>query len=139
MDRRLSWGETLESSVNEVKKAIGGSGEVKVPLYDTPSFKGTVFKQEKYFPTWKIPESHELVVAGRNTFEELFEVSPRIDKWVFSTNCVAICGKHKIPCIGFGPGNEIYAHAPNEAILIDDLQKASAFYAFLPYILDRKK
>jgi acetylornithine deacetylase/succinyl-diaminopimelate desuccinylase-like protein len=48
---------------------------------------------------------------------------------------VAICGKHNIPCIGFGPGNEVYAHAPNEAVPIEHLEKASAFYAFLPYVL----
>ena len=40
---------------------------------------------------------------------------PLIDKWTFSTNGIAIAGINNIPCIGLGPGNEIYAHAPNES------------------------
>ena len=31
--------------------------------------------------------------------------------------------------IGFGPGNEVLAHAPDEKVPVDDLVKASAFYA----------
>ena len=60
-------------------------------------------------------------------------------KWTFSTNCVAICGKHGIPCIGFGPGDEDKAHAPNEQTRVDDLVTASAFYAMLPLALEEKQ
>jgi acetylornithine deacetylase/succinyl-diaminopimelate desuccinylase-like protein len=62
-----------------------------------------------------------------------------IDKWTFSTNGVAICGRHKIPVIGFGPGDEEQAHAPNETTRIDDLEMAAAFYAALPYALEARK
>ena len=34
-----------------------------------------------------------------------------------------------IPVIGFGPGNEVLAHAPDEKVPIEHLVKASAFYA----------
>jgi putative selenium metabolism hydrolase len=137
LDKRLTWGETLESSVEEVAAAAKDLGEVKVPIYERRSYKGTLFTQEKYFPTWKIEEDHDLVKAGVKTYESLFESKPKIDKWTFSTNAVSICGKHKIPCIGFGPGNEIYAHAPNEFVPIEHLDKAAAFYALLPYILEK--
>ena len=40
--------------------------------------------------------------------------------------------------IGFGPGDESQAHAPNEINRIDDLEKASAFYAALPYALEKR-
>jgi len=135
LDRRLTWGEGKESSIKEVQEAIKSEGEVIVPIYDRVSFTGEVFTQEKYFPTWKIEEDHELVVAGKKAYKTLFEKEANVGKWVFSTNGVAICGKHKIPCIGFGPGNEIYAHAPNEFVPIEHLEKASAFYALLPYTL----
>jgi hypothetical protein len=31
---------------------------------------------------------------------------PKVDKWTFPTNGVAIMGRFHIPCIGFGPGKE---------------------------------
>jgi acetylornithine deacetylase/succinyl-diaminopimelate desuccinylase-like protein len=36
-----------------------------------------------------------------------------------------------IPCLGLGPGNEVYAHAPNEACPVEHLSRAAAFYAAL--------
>ena len=33
------------------------------------------------------------------------------------------------PTLGFGTGNEMYAHAPNERIPVEHLHKAVAFYA----------
>lgn len=136
LDRRLTWGETMDSAIQEIVEAVGQDARVVVPNYDRPSYKGAVFTQDKYFPTWKLAEEHPLVQAGARTAEAVLGEPPRIDKWVFSTNAVAICGRHEIPCIGFGPGNEVLAHAPNEHIPIDHLEKASAFYALLPHILD---
>jgi putative selenium metabolism hydrolase len=147
LDRRLTWGETKESAWDELQRIADDKTTISIPMYDRPSYRGTVFAQEKYFPTWKIPAHHWLVDAGVHAYAMLFGEPPgssgragaagrvRIDKWTFSTNGVAICGKHNIPCIGFGPGNEVYAHAPNEAVPIEHLEKASAFYAFLPYVL----
>jgi acetylornithine deacetylase/succinyl-diaminopimelate desuccinylase-like protein len=61
----------------------------------------------------------------------LFGKPPLVDKWTFSTNGVAIAGKYGIPCLGLGPGNEVYAHAANEATPIEHLTGAAAFYAGL--------
>ncbi|MCK5221830.1 MAG: M20/M25/M40 family metallo-hydrolase, partial [Candidatus Aminicenantes bacterium] len=54
-------------------------------------------------------------------------------RWTFSTNGVTINGLFNIPVIGFGPGDEKLAHAPNEMIPVEDLVKASAFYAGFAY------
>ena len=62
----------------------------------------------------------------------LFGEVPAIDKWTFSTNGVAICGMHGIPCVGFGPGFEEQAHAPNEWTPVEHLCRAAAFYAAFP-------
>ncbi|HET7839132.1 MAG TPA: YgeY family selenium metabolism-linked hydrolase, partial [Rectinemataceae bacterium] len=105
MDRRLTWGETMELAVEQVRKAITAAGvenvEVSVPNYDKPSWKGTVHAQELYFPTWKIPADHPLVRAGEEAHGALFGSKPVVDKWTFSTNAVAVCGRNRIPSIGF--------------------------------------
>jgi len=84
---------------------------------------------EKYYPTWKLEEDHPLVQKGVKVYKQLFEAEPKVDKWTFSTNGVTINGYYKIPVIGFGPGNEVLAHAPNEKVPVEHLVKASAFYA----------
>lgn len=142
LDRRLTWGETKELAVDQVKKVLSEAGlsgfEVKVPYYEVPSWKGTKYGQDLYFPTWKIEADHPLVRAGIASHRALWGADPVVDKWTFSTNGVAVCGRHKIPTIGFGPGDENQAHAPNEITRVDDLEKASAFYAALPYALEEK-
>jgi len=40
------------------------------------------------------------------------ENRPGIGKWTFSTNAVTISGVYGIPAVGFGPGQEVMAHAP---------------------------
>ena len=144
LDRRLTWGETRESALAEIEEIVAADAgaprppAVSVTWYDRPSYTGLAWPQESYFPTWKIAEDHPFLLAGAATYRSLFGAPPRVDKWTFSTNGVAICGRHGIPTIGFGPGNEIYAHAPNERTPIEHLEKASAFYALLPWILEEE-
>jgi putative selenium metabolism hydrolase len=145
LDRRLTWGEDKELAISQVKKyiseAIGESEdavEVTMPEYGKKGWKQTDYSQELYFPTWKIPEDHLIVQAGVDAYTTLFEKQPVVDKWTFSTNCVATTGRHKIPAIGFGPGDENQAHAPNEVNRVDDLEICAAFYAMLPYALEAR-
>ena len=58
----------------------------------------------------------------------------KIDRWPFSTNGVSIMGREGIPCVGFGPGREDQAHAPNEIIWKADLVKCAAVYAATPLV-----
>ncbi len=136
LDRRLTWGETKESAVAEVEKAMEGLGAtVEVLHYEEVAWTGLKYGMEKYFPTWKIPEDHHVVQTGVETFKKLFKKDPIVDKWTFSTNGVTMNGYFDIPMIGFGPGNEVMAHAPDERVAIKDLVEASAFYAGYAYLL----
>jgi len=138
LDRRLTWGETPESALEEVRSALGEGAGVDVPVYDRPSYRGTRYPQEMVFPTWKTEEDHPLVSAGAETYRRLYGDPARLGKWTFSTNGVAICGRAGIPTVGFGPGDETFAHAPNERTAVSDLVRAPAFYALLPYVLGER-
>lgn len=140
LDRRLTWGETKESAIKEIEEVVKSVGlklgdEVKVGVlhYEETAYTGLRYGMEKYYPTWKIDESEHVVQAGVKSFKELFNKEPLVDKWTFSTNGVTINGYYGIPLIGFGPGNEVDAHAPNEKVPVDHLVKASAFYAQFAY------
>ncbi len=130
LDRRLTWGEDKELALNEIKNIVEGiNAKVELLYYDETAYTGLKYGMEKYYPTWKIEEDHPVIQNGVKTFKELFNQEPVVDKWTFSTNGVTINGIYKIPVIGFGPGNEELAHAPNEKVAIEHLVKASAFYA----------
>ena len=130
LDRRLTWGEDKELALNQVKEIVNGiNAKVELLHYEKTSFTGLKYGMEKYYPTWKIEEDHHVIKSGVKTFSDLFNQKPKVDKWTFSTNGVTINGVHKIPVIGFGPGNEELAHAPNEKVPVEHLVKASAFYA----------
>ncbi len=137
LDRRLTAGETKESAVAEVRELVRGMpAGVEVLQYREKAYTGLEYGMEKYYPTWTLEAGHPAVARAVDSFRSLFNREPRVDKWTFSTNGVAVMGLHGIPCVGFGPGDEVAAHAPNEKVAIDDLVKASAFYA--QYVLSMK-
>ena len=145
LDRRLTWGEDADLAISQVREYIAkATGDdpsdikVEMPIYEKLGWTQKDYHQELYFPTWKIDADHYLVQAGVSAHRDLFEKDPIVDKWTFSTNCVATTGRHKIPAIGFGPGDESQAHAPNEINRVDDLEICAAFYAMLPYSLEQK-
>jgi putative selenium metabolism hydrolase len=142
LDRRLTQGETKESAVKEVEdllKEMKLEGEVKVLHYEATSFTGTKYGMEKYYPTWTVEENSTAVTVGVKAHKELYGKEPTIGKWIFSTNGVTIRGVHGVPCIGFGPGDEVMAHAPNEKIRVNDLVICSAFYAAYALYLAEEK
>ena len=135
LDRRLAATDTLESAVCEIRELPAvkkAEADVVVLDYEVPSWRGLTYPTKKYYPTWLLPNDHAVLAFGVKTFENLFGERPQVSRWVFSTNGVAVMGMHKIPCIGFGPGNEIHAHMATEQIPVEHLVKASAWYAAFP-------
>ncbi len=138
LDRRLTFGEDKELAVKQVEEVIREAGvdaEVRILNYDTPSYTDLVYETEKYYPTWVIEEDHTGVQGAVGAYEELFDEAPTVDKWTFSTNGVSIMGRHGIPCIGFGPANEVYAHSVKDQVPVGHLLKAASFYAIYPEYL----
>jgi putative selenium metabolism hydrolase len=130
LDRRLTWGETEETVLEELKKiTIKSDAKIEVPFYEETSFTGLKYGMKKYYPTWKMDENHPVISQGIKAFHGLYNNNPIVDKWTFSTNGVTINGIYGIPVIGFGPGNEVLAHAPNEKVPVHDLIVSSAFYS----------
>ncbi len=137
LDRRLAATDTMESAVQEIRALPSvkqGEAEVVVLDYAVPSWRGLVYPTKKYYPTWLLPENHPALASGVTAYQQLFGSAPAIGRWVFSTNGVAVMGMHGIPCIGFGPGNEVYAHMATEHIPVEHLVKASAWYAWFPFV-----
>ena len=150
IDRRMTAGETWDSCLEEIRnlpnvKKYGDDVKVSMYMYDRPSWTGEVYETECYFPTWINKENAAHVQAVVDAHHALWGAErigpegamhlrhrPLIDKWTFSTNGVAIQGRYGIPCVGFGPGAESQAHAPNEITWKQDLVTCAAVYAAVP-------
>ena len=151
LDRRMTAGETWESCLDEIRalpavKKYGDDVTVSMYEYNRPSYTDLVYPIECYFPTWVIPKDHKVTQALEEAYKGLYgeerlgnaetegmrKARPLTDKWTFSTNGVTIMGRNSIPCIGFGPGAEAQAHAPNEKTWKIDLVRCAAVYAALP-------
>jgi acetylornithine deacetylase/succinyl-diaminopimelate desuccinylase-like protein len=94
-----------------------------------------VFEVDKYFPAWALDENHDLVTAARATYETLWSSPAPVGRWNFSTNGIYWMGKADIPCIGFAPSNEVYAHTVQDQVPLDDAVRATEFYTLLPALL----
>lgn len=130
LDRRLTWGEDKNLAKSEIENIVDGiDAKVKLLDYKEKGYTGLEYGMDKYYPTWKLEADHPLVLKGVDVYHQLFDSKPKIDKWTFSTNGVTINGYYDIPIIGFGPGDEVLAHAPNEKVPIEHLTKSAAFYA----------
>ena len=107
IDRRMTAGETWDSCLDEIRalpsvQKYGDDVKVSMYMYDRPSWKGTVYETEAYFPTWINKES--------------------------AAHVKALVDAHKAMYGGFGPGAESQAHAPNEITFKEDLVKCAAMY-----------
>ena len=150
VDRRMTAGETWDSCLKEIEalpavQKYKDDVKVSMYMYDRPSWTGEVYETECYFPTWINKENAAHVQALVDAHHALYGEErigpdgamhlrhrPLIDKWTFSTNGVAIQGRYGIPCVGFGPGAESQAHAPNEITWKQDLVTCAALYAAVP-------
>ncbi|MGB7450520.1 MAG: YgeY family selenium metabolism-linked hydrolase [Lysobacterales bacterium] len=142
LDRRLTVGETEESSVAEIlalPSVQATNATVTVLDYAVPSHTGLTYPTRKYYPTWDIDEDDPAVLTAKTAYRAAFGDEPDTGFWTFSTNGVAIAGMHGIPSIGFGPGHEHFAHAPNEQVEIEHLVRCTAFYTALVETLARQQ
>ena len=157
IDRRMTAGETWDSCLKEIEnlpsvQKYKDDVKVSMYMYDRPSWTGEVYVTECFFPTWINREDAAHVQALTDAHKALWgdkrighrdddpekdamknrDGRPLTDKWTFSTNCVSIQGRYGIPCVGFGPGAESQAHAPNEITWKQDLVTCAAVYAAAP-------
>ncbi len=136
IDRRITISESHDDVINLIKGLIPDYLQEEIIVeelfYDTPSYTGFKFPLAKYFPSWLQEENHPLVVAGQNTIKDLWGEERPLGCWDFSTNGTYWAGKAGIPSIGFGPGDEKFAHTFMEHVPLDDMVNATEFYAYLP-------
>ncbi len=134
IDRRLTLGETERKAMAEVQHIIRTEevdAEVEVPEYWATSYTGYPCTARSVFPAWVTPEDSLLVQAMVRSVRETLGYRPRLGSWVFSTDGTYSAGVADIPTVGFGPGEERYAHTVEEQVRLNDVVDAARVYARL--------
>lgn len=136
IDRRITFGETPEAELQRLKDIIGERSDIttEILVYEEPSYTGFVFPLDKIYPAWAYDESDAIVQAGVEAGKALYG-EMGMGKWDFSTNGIYWAGKAGIPSIGFAPGDEIHAHTVLDQVPLEDVVKATEWYALFPAIL----
>ncbi len=111
LDRRLTAGEDPEAARRQVEelptvaraRRAGLEVEVRVPVYDRPTWRGFAPDNRQIYPGWVTPARHPAVTAAVETYERV--VAPftreagapaalppeaRVSRWNFSTDGVGV-------------------------------------------------
>ena len=134
IDRRLTIGETEAGARAEIKRVLtreGVEATIEVPTYHNVSYTGYESEMRQAFPFWVTPEDEPLLRAASASIENLLAYAPHLGRWEFSTDGVYTAGTAGIPTIGFGPGEERYAHTVDDQVRLKDLVSAAQVYADL--------
>lgn len=121
IDRRFLPGETMEDIVNEFNELIA---EAQKEISDLDvDIEITKWGLALYTPEEE-PVTQALIAAKTKVLGEAGDLSA----WIFGTDGAFVADRG-IPCVGFGPGDEAFAHTPDDHISIEDLDKATKVYA----------
>ncbi len=137
IDRRVTFGEDPQTELKRLQDLVGDRKDIEVSIlmYDEPSYTGFSYPLEKIYPAWAVDEDHPLIQAGMKAGKLLGWDMPKPSKWNFSTNAIYWTGKAGIPSIGFGPGDEVHAHTVLDQVILDDVVRATEWYALLPALI----
>jgi len=134
IDRRLTLGETEAKALAEIQGIItreGVDARVHVTEYWATSYTGYECRAREYYPPWALDQDHPLVQAIARVVRETLGYRPRIGQWAFSTDGAYTMGRVNIPTVGFGPGEERFAHTVDDQVRLDDVAAAARVYARL--------
>lgn len=134
-DRRLLVGETPESILEPIQKAIDElkaedsefKATVSLAKDSAPCHTGETISAERFFPAWRYDENEDFIQVTLGGLREI-GLEPQIDHYAFCTNGSHYAGEAGIKTFGFGPSLETLAHTDDEYIELDQLHKAVAGY-----------
>jgi putative selenium metabolism hydrolase len=134
VDRRLTVGETEARALSELRRILSREGiqaAMEVPTVESVSYTGHRSRLRQVYPYWVTGADAPLTQQVAHIVEDELGFRPHIGRWDFSTDGVYTAGVAGIPTIGFGPGEERYAHTVEEQVRVADLEAAARVYAAL--------
>jgi len=113
----------LEELIASLKKEDPDLDAVVVPSRHPGSSRG-------FTGFYTDPEKHPVVGEARRAIAEVLGRDPALKTWAFATDG-RFYSWMGIPVVGFGPGEERFAHTHQDNVRVDDYLKSITAYAWL--------
>lgn len=140
LDWRVIPGRTAEELAEEVESFLrarvqlpeGFSFGVQYSVEPQQTYTGLKRARRMFTPGFLMSEDHVVVRTAVDVIGAHTGRVPAIRPWTFATDGGHSCGVHKIPTIGFAPGEERYAHTNRERL---ELASAQVAYQAYPHLI----
>jgi len=131
-DRRLVESETPETVIMDIKEQLQDMPGVDVCLKEATlvCYTGYDLTGVDFHPAWSIPDDSELATKARRALREI-EMDPNPTALEYCTNGSYSAGIAGIPTIVYGPPSISLAHAIDEYVEIQDLNRAAICFQAL--------
>jgi succinyl-diaminopimelate desuccinylase len=123
VDRRYIPGETPDSCRTELAAIVD---DLRA---SDPSFRCDI-DEVNHYPLFFTDPDQDLVTMACAARADILGAAGELGSWRFGVNGTFMA-RAGIPTVGFGPGDERWAHTSEEHVLVDDLIAAARVYARL--------
>lgn len=138
-DWRVLHDVTHESALHAIKQELstyvcpdGFSLEVRLNREPQRTYTGLERERLMFTPGFLIDAQHAIVRTAHDVVAAQTGAAPVLRPWTFATDGGHACGVHDIPCIGYAPGDERYAHTNRERL---ELRQAEQVYGVYPALI----
>jgi putative selenium metabolism hydrolase len=139
LDWRVLPGMTAEKAVAQVRDVVtsarlpdGFSVGVALSSEVQRSYTGVTEERKLLTPGYLLETNHPVVSAAAGAIAGATGLTPSLRPWTFATDGGHACGVYGVPCVGYAPGEEKYAHTNRERL---ELQQARVIYDSYPEVI----
>jgi len=108
--------------------------ESKIIEREHVSYTGVSRKMKSIDGSFYTNPEEPIVKLLRRAVKQFLGREPELTKWAFATDGWYFAEKAEIPTVGFGPGEERFAHTVQDNVRIEDVAAATKIYSILPFL-----
>ncbi len=106
--------------------------DVRLSTESQRSYTGRERDRPMFTPGFLIAPDHPVVKAAAQAIARGTQHTPALRPWTFATDGGHACGVHGIPCVGYAPGEERFAHTNRERL---ELESARTVFDTYPAVV----
>ena len=109
----------------------GFSLDVRYSTVHQTTWTGRETERDLFTHGYRLEQTHPIVQTARAAIAQATGTAPTLRPWTFATDGGRACDVHGIPAIGYGPGEERFAHTNRERLALDEMKQSFETYPAL--------